>query len=115
MSQTRKRKAKRPAAGQSATAAHLKAETDLRNALTSVIITVGTGLLDRWLSASSSPAPAPRVPGYFDGYQHCIDEARYVVRTECQSCTCALCRKVMSDDEPLDPRLGERPRPRSGS
>lgn len=62
--------------------------------------------------ASSTPVESPvaRVPGYFEGYQHAIDEARWVVRNECASCPCALCRKMMSDDEPLDPRLGHRPK-----
>lgn len=53
-------------------------------------------------TARTEPVPpTPRVPGYFEGYQHAIDEARYVVRTGCPGCGCALCRKIMSDDEPV--------------
>jgi len=70
-------------------------------------------IVERIVASATAPErhpPSPRVPGYFDGYQHAIDEARYVVRTECAACSCALCRKIMSDDEALDPRLGSRPK-----
>jgi hypothetical protein len=59
-------------------------------------------IVERIVASATSPerhAPAPRVPGYFEGYQHAIDEAQYVVRTQCLDCRCALCCKIMSDDK----------------